>query len=213
MTWSMEDPFSVKVFSPILEPKFFLELLKQFPPIQELLPYCRVGYKYSVSDGKRGKNAFQGLIAGRPAWRQFYKSFVLEQDLLQLARRYFHILNGRRIKQRTEFSILPGDGGHITPHPDTEKKLVTAVVYFPDPDWQEEWGGEFAMVCPTGIVDLVGYPRVEFNDVVVVHKVPYRPNTVVFMERSEKSFHAVFPIKAPAGHDRKSITINFMGRP
>lgn len=208
--WSTIDPYIVRVFHPFLKLELFSELRSEFPDIRELRTRRGVGYKHGVSDGKRG--GFRELIEHRPSLAYFHNAIV-NRALLKFARRHFNVLRGASLKQRVELSLLPSNGGHVRPHPDMEKKLVTLVIYLADDDWNASWGGEFAMVKPLVPVDTGEGYRISFDDVVVVHKVPFKPNIAVFMERSPCSFHAVYPIRAPEGRHRKSITINFMGRP
>jgi hypothetical protein len=209
---NIANPYPVKVFHPILEDSLFRELRAEFPSPQDMPLMGGVGYKRSISDGKRG--GWDEMLQGRPAWASFYRDLIKTGVLLEFAKSQFDVLNvAGDIKQRVELSLMPSDGGNIEPHPDTAKKLVTLVIYLADDDWKPEWGGAFSMVIPQVKVDpKKGYPRIGFGDVTLAQEIPFRPNTAVFMERSERSFHAVYPLTAPAGRDRRSITVNFIGR-
>ena len=212
-TFATRNPYPVKVFHPILEESLFIDLRSQFPPAEEMPRLGGVGNKRSLSDGKRG--GFDRIRGSVPVWKTFHQNVFRSGALLDLAKQHFAILNkAEDIKQRMELSLMPADGGNISPHPDTAKKLVTVVIYLADDDWKQEWGGQFSMVIPQIPTDPTqGYPRIGFDQVKLAHAVPFRPNTAVIMERSEKSFHAVYPLKAPEGRDRRTITINFIGRP
>jgi len=58
---------------------------------------------------------------------------------------------------RFEFSVLPGDGGHILPHTDAPQKLVTLVIsMLGEGEWAESWGGGTEVLRARD-------PRVAFN--------------------------------------------------
>ncbi len=212
LTWSADNPYPVKVFHPFLSASLFAELRDQFPPRQEMKFLGGVGHKWTINNGKGGD--WDTLVEARPVWGRLFSDGIENRELLDFAKEHFSVLvRAPWVKQKIETSLMPAEGGNITPHPDNPKKLVTLVIYLADDDWQQEWGGQFAMVIPKVKVDPTqGYPRVRFSDAKVFHEVPFLPNTAVFMERTPQSFHAVFPMRAPEGRDRRTITVNFMGR-
>lgn len=207
--FSRESPYEVVALHPFLEPDFFRTLRDSFSEISDMRFLGAVGNKYSLSDGKRGN--FKEFAEHHKEWRDFSR-IVRHYTLRNYLKRFFPVLGQTKIKHKIELSALPGDGGHITPHPDTKKKIVTAVIYLADDDWKQEWGGDFCMVSPNiEVSDDEEYPRVNFEDVSLVDSVPFSPNVCVAMRRTPVSFHAVYPINAPADRLRRTITINFMG--
>lgn len=205
--WSITEPFAVKVFRPFLEDNVFNELRREFPSPELLALSTNVGYKRSASDAKRG-SAFFELAETRPAWRRF-RSAMLDGEFLRFLWPHFEALRKQAVvNQRIEMSLLPACGGCVFPHADAGKKIVTMVVYLADDDWHEKWGGGFAVLVPSGRFDR---GRIGFQDVSVFAEVPFRPNTAVVMEKSDRSFHAVYPVNAPPKRDRRTATINFIG--
>lgn len=112
---------------------------------------------------------------------------------------------------RFEFSVLPGDGGHILPHTDAPQKLVTLVIsMLDDGTWREEWGGGTEVLRPKD-------PRFAFNkmnrylafdEVEPVRCLPFQPNQCVVFVKTFNSLHAVSPVGGGSGVLRRTLTIN-----
>lgn len=112
---------------------------------------------------------------------------------------------------RFEFSVLPGDGGHILPHTDAPQKLVTLVIsMLDDSEWREEWGGGTEVLRPKD-------PKVAFNkmnrylafdEVEQVRCLPFQPNQCVVFVKTFNSLHAVSPVRGGSGVLRRTLTIN-----
>ena len=182
------------------------QLVKDFP-LSGLKPMPAVGNKLSLNNLS---SEFLNVIRSSEAWALFYnkamtKAFIKDfQDI-----EYFP--DPEYVK--FEFSILPGAGGFIHPHPDTPKKLSTIVLYITDEVWPTEYGG--GMQCYSHRTNPNGkftgtYNEVKFSDVDVLMTAQYRPNTIVGFVRTDNSLHGVPPINHPKGLPRRSVTINFI---
>ena len=84
-------------------------------------------------------------------------------------------------------------GYFLGPHTDLSTKLVVLLIYLAPNDRHEQLGTslyrpkEEGFTCP----DSAHYP---FEDFIRVKTVPYRPNTLLAFERSDRSFHGVEPL-------------------
>ena len=214
----LTKPFPVVVLKDVFEPEIYEELARTFPPAEALAPLDYVGEKLNLQDRYEG---FTAALADRPLWREFWE-FTQSR---QFRNAIFHhcadfeklLANIKfRFKEnpRFEFSGLPAEGGHINPHTDIPKKIITMVIYFPQPDWKEEWGGQFEVLRhrerPEDDLDRL-WPK--WDEVETVTAVPFRPNRLVIMRKTPNSLHGVRPIKGPAGIIRRTITINFFAKP
>jgi hypothetical protein len=104
---------------------------------------------------------------------------------------------------RFEFSSLPSDGGAIAPHRDIPSKILTIVV----PMTLEAvpgWGTD--ILEPLGPVGKdYETPRDAFR---TVSSFDYAPNTCGIFVKTADSWHAIGPLKGPAGCFRRTLTIN-----
>lgn len=112
---------------------------------------------------------------------------------------------------RFEFSVLPGDGGHILPHTDAPQKLVTLVISMLDgAEWKDEWGGGTEVLRPRD--SRVAFNKMNrylgFDEVEPVRSLPFQPNQCVVFVKTFNSLHAVSPVRGGAGVLRRTLTIN-----
>jgi len=202
LSLDLKDPFDVRVFDDFLQPGFYRVLRSTFPT-HGFRTLDRIGQKIHLN---RGHSEFDDFIQSNSIWRDFYEwceSGSLEavvRDSIEL---------GTVSSFRFEFSILPSDGGHIYPHPDTSKKRATVVFYFPPEGWQRSWGGGFEILRVLPTAKNPGKPS--WDEVETVTVVDFIPNRVVMMKRSSDSFHCVRPIGGPPGRQRRSVTVNLCG--
>ena len=111
---------------------------------------------------------------------------------------------------KVELSVLENGGG-LLPHPDTARKAMTAVLYLADPDWDPAWGGNFEVVRAKHRPDrdFTGM-NVPWDEVETVLSVPFVPERLCVMARTQNSLHGVRPLACPFGRRRRSITVNWM---
>lgn len=103
------------------------------------------------------------------------------RDLLSL-RRWSHVTNAvqfgtilqQRVEMQFEFSRLER-GSYIPPHTDDPKKLISLLLYFPDPNWQACYGGgtEFYRAKNPATEDNWDNRMVPFEDLVPFFKAPF----------------------------------------
>jgi len=133
------------------------------------------------------------------------------------------IASGRTIRHsptlsaRFEFSMLPADGGCIMPHTDNPEKIITLVVSMcGEGEWSDNYGGATDVLRPkdeTLSFDQLNDRALEFADMETLHSYPYVPNQVLMFVKTFNSWHAVEPMRGPAGNlMRKTLTINIEAR-
>lgn len=171
------NPFPIGVAQNVMDPKFYKDLVAQWPA-QELFQYKEsLGDKYSLSEVNNPKN-YHSFINSTPAYKKLHdwvKSDTFIYALVEyLATRnidlgYRKIPTANKIKSalrdirynkrwprfpsdlsaRFEFSMLPIDGGSIRPHTDAAQKIITVVLSIIDEDeWPSEVGGGTQIVWP-----------------------------------------------------------------
>jgi len=116
-----------------------------------------------------------------------------------------------RLSSRFEFSMMSAAGGHIVPHTDTPKKLVTLVLSLQQPgEWRPEWGGGTTVLRaldPKRSYNQLNH-QVEYQACEVLDEYPYRPNQCVVFVKTFNSLHGVDPMTGPREAMRRTITIN-----
>jgi hypothetical protein len=200
-------PFCVKYFDDVVAEPDWGRLILTFPPQESLTSLYAVGTKHRLCDRDEG---FAPYIKENPWWGEFFES--IRQSFAQVCTESLHMTLSAAKKSavRFEFSSLPGDGGGVYPHPDTAKKVATAVLYC-EPDWDPAWGGGFEALRHKTDPDADWTDlRPDWSEVETVLNVPVVPKRIVFMRRSNNSLHGVRPINAP--RPRRSVTINLIGK-
>ena len=151
------EPYPIGVVAPIMASDLYEQLADNFPPI-ELFDYMpEVGHKYTLSEKFNSAN-YHDYIAKTPAWRELHawiKSEAFFCSVIEMLRahdidlglgkarftgkgiwpwRLHELMKGRwprddlSFRTRFEFSMLPAEGGYVTPHTDTPRKIITLVV-------------------------------------------------------------------------------------
>ena len=108
-----------------------------------------------------------------------------------------------------EFSRLER-GSFVPPHTDDPKKLISLLLYFPDPKWQENYGGgtEFYRTKKRAMDNNWANREVQFKDLNPFFRAQFAPNRLVGFLKSNNSYHGVQPITCPEGMARNSLNIN-----
>jgi hypothetical protein len=170
-----------------------------------------------------------------PVWRDFMdflSSQVFLNDLYQFVRggliKSRGLLNSRPwceaaiyhpfmpivkqpVQMQFEFSRLPR-GSFVPPHTDAPDKLVSLLLYFPDPEWRENYGGNTDFYRPkrSDLEYNWDNRRVPVEELVPFHSSPFTPNRLVGFLKSRNSYHGVLPITCPDGMARNSLNINVL---
>ncbi|MGH8596871.1 MAG: hypothetical protein ACREXT_09465 [Gammaproteobacteria bacterium] len=125
--------------------------------------------------------------------------------------------HAQKLTTRFEFSMLPADGGRVIPHTDNPEKIVTLVVSMcREGEWSGNYGGGTDVVRPKDeslLFDQLNDRDLDFADVETVDSYSYLPNQVLMFVKTFNSWHAVEPMRGPAGGlMRKTLTINIEAR-
>ena len=121
-----------------------------------------------------------------------------------------HYLFSEPVKSTFQISVLPR-GKIVAPHRDAPRKLVSLLLYFADPDWQDEWGGGtdfYVPLEPERADEWAATDRVPFQAMKTVRSAAFKPNRLGGFVRSETSWHGVSPIACPLDRGRKALLVN-----
>jgi len=122
-----------------------------------------------------------------------------------------------KVRVHLEFSVL-GNGTSIPPHTDAPRKLLSLMLYFPDPGWPEDarGGTEFYAGKP-GVETERGWEtstktapldRRFFERHETIHTLPFVGNTLYGFVKTGLSWHGVPTFDIPDGMTRRSLNIN-----
>ena len=233
------EPFPIGVARPIMDDASYQNYLDRYPPI-ELFEYIpKVGNKYCLSE-KYNPDKYHEWIKSHDCWRDFHRwvkspdfVFLVLDELARRAvdlgfkrrsaaqmvqRRIRSLMAGRwwqgedRLSARFEFSMLPADGGSVTPHTDNPDKIITMVVSMARPgEWDPAYGGgtevnrhrrpELSFNRMNG--------KAEFEDMESLGVYEFEPNQCVVFVKTFNSWHCVRPMRGAGSNAmRRSLTIN-----
>jgi hypothetical protein len=234
------EPFPIGIASPVFEDSLYRELLNTYPPVEIFRHVPQYGEKYSLSE-KNNRPVYEQYVSRYPAWREFRRyvksrDFVfsiidalrqrgidlrLTRKNQSLGRRWLKLLGnvaqGRMpvtdppIYSRFEFSMLPANGGIVTPHTDAPRKFITLVVAMVGEDeWKDEYGGGTEMLKPRDIAKSYNYYNrsLPYDECETLKAFPFKPNQAVFFVKTFNSLHGVRELRGPAGTWRRTLTIN-----
>ncbi len=235
------EPYPIGVIKPLMDEAAYKEMVESYPPVDLFMHLPKVGHKYVLSEKFNGEN-YQRFILETPFWRRLHawiKSddfidtvdrMLCEQHIdLGLSRVHIsEVKKWRRIwkeikrgrfprippglRARFEFSMLPADGGHILPHTDAPKKLITLIVSaMQEGEWNPEFGGATEVNRTKDKDDAFNWlnKNVPFEKVEMLDRFDFAPNQCVAFIKTFNSLHCVRPMQGK-GSDvmRKTLTIN-----
>jgi hypothetical protein len=209
------DPFPIGFAPDVLEAGYYDELLATWPA-DHLFEYKPdLGNKYSLSEVNNA-DIYEAYIEQVEPWRQFHqmiKSVDFIENVLSTMRKHNIDLGyfAKQLSARFEFSMMSAAGGSIKPHTDAVNKLITLVLYMPQPgEWDKSYGGGTAMLRPKEITKNFNNINVQmnFDEVEHLHSYDYVPNGCLLFIKTFNSYHAVYPMRGPAHLMRRSLTIN-----
>jgi len=114
------------------------------------------------------------------------------------------------VRTTYQFSMLPS-GGVVVPHTDAPRKLVSLLLYFRDPGWQDAWGGGTEFYAPLDPARARGWgatDRIPFEEFKTLGVTDFVGNRLAGFVRSGVSYHGVRPPTCPADAARKALLIN-----
>jgi len=229
------DPFCFFYVDDYLPADLFQTLLADFPDDSHYAYNAegKKGFRSSVDP-----EAIDRFSDEHPAWRQLL-TFFLSDEFIADARETFaqdvrkaRGLTGRRpwyncthrkvpnnwlryqfqepVRATFEFSKLDRDAV-VVPHSDAPRKLMTLLLYFRDPQWQDGWGGDtefYAPIDPTRARSWSKTERIPFEEFKPIGSGDYVANRLAGFIRSDVSYHGVRPLACPPGSSRKALMIN-----
>jgi hypothetical protein len=232
------EPFPIGLARPIMDDDRYRTLLDAFPPLElfEYLP--KVGHKYSLSE-KFNPKQYRRWIEDHSVWRDFHRWIKSDEfvwgvlDLLKarhvdlgfkrlsragrLKRNLKNFVRGTwwkappELSARFEFSMLPADGGCVTPHTDNPDKIVTLVVSMVRPgEWDPAYGGGTEVnrhKRPELSFNRMNH-KADFEDMETLEVYEFEPNQCVLFVKTFNSWHCVRPMRGPKGVMRRTLTIN-----
>ncbi len=231
------DPYPIGLARGVFSPDFYAELVSTWPPTELFRYMPELGHKYSLSQYNNASR-YRAYLAAHPVWKEVYRYVKSRTFILQIMEMLYerHIdlgiggkhqaalrkgsnfmeqlklwVRSRGLSCRFEFSMLPAEGGHIKPHTDHPKKIVTLVVpVHADGEWQSSYGGGTDILRPKDITRNYNFMnrQMEFDEMETIGVFGYEPNQAVIFIKTFNSFHSVHPIQGPKGLMRKTLTIN-----
>lgn len=234
------DPYPIGLAKPLMAEEQYAKFLDAWPDTGLFKFMPKFGNKYSLS-GKFNGPEYHSFVRSQPLWRDFHRWIKSEAFIRQvletlksrnidlgfdtyptwkrrLDKGLRNALRGRlgglppRLTARFEFQMMPADGGHILPHTDTPRKIITMVVsMLREGEWPPEYGGGTDVNRPRDIRQ--NFNRVNrqaaFEDMEVVDTFHFTPNQAVIFIKTFNSWHSVRPMQGNGSKDlRKTLIIN-----
>ena len=235
------EPYPIGLIKPIMEQDLYDALVDTFPPIELFKYKPKFGTKYTLSEKFSPDNYHKFVTTSQP-WRDlhvwikseaFFRAVdgMLRAHYIDLGLRKAHFVSSsvwpwrlsefakghwprghRLLRSRFEFSMLPADGGCVTPHTDTPRKVITLVVpMVKEGEWDPSYGGGTEVNRAASHRHAFNQlnEQVPFEEVETLNTFEFGPNQCVIFARSFNSLHCVRPITAKGSKAmRRSITIN-----
>ena len=233
------DPFPIGVAQPVMDARTYRGFLDNYPPVDIFEYIPKVGNKYCLSE-KFNPNKYHEWIESHANWRELHrevksKDFIYGVfDLLQqrgidlgykpvskakrLHKTIRKLFTGRSWKGgdelscRFEFSMLPADGGFVSPHTDSMEKIVTMVMSMVDEgEWDPAVGGGTEVnrhLKPERSFNQFN-TRAGFDEMEKLDVFEFEPNQCVLFVKTFNSWHCVRPMEAKGSKAmRRSLTLN-----
>lgn len=203
MVARLAHPYNVLVLDGLIEPAHMAGLMGSWP--KGLIRHFDYpgGVKRNFNQSHQ---EFHSFVTGDQHWSRFWN------ETIPAIKRAADIAIGPMASSgiKMEFSELPNGGG-LLPHPDTARKVMTAIVYFTPDVWHPSWGGEFEVLRhKERPFDDFTNTLQRWEDVETVMAVPYVRGRVAIFHRCPWSLHGVRNVRCPAGFTRDSVTLNWL---
>jgi hypothetical protein len=103
--------------------------------------------------------------------------------------------------------MLPRDA-LLPAHTDSTDKILAFMLYFPQNDWDPDWGGGTQVYRPLNKKYNSNWSnsRIPRSETDLVFDTGFRPNRLFFFAKSANSWHGVKRITCPEGVLRRSFT-------
>jgi hypothetical protein len=220
-----QTPFPHGQFGRVFGPFDYADLVYHWPS-ESLFKTLTGAYRKLALSERCNPKEYGAFLIGAPHWRAFYKyvkSPAFVTQIFELLKKEARIaFPATTYSARFEFSSLPSEGGAIAPHRDIPSKILTIVA----PMTLEAvpgWGTDILeprLVCrrrdehieqsecrkePVQVGKDYETPLDAFS---TVTSFAYAPNTCGIFVKTENSWHAIGPLKGPAGAWRRTLTVN-----
>jgi hypothetical protein len=231
------EPYPICYAGDVFSASDYALLTATYPDVSAFAHMPKLGDKYSLSE-RNNPAQYKAFIASQPLWAKLHahfksKSFI-EETLEFLGRhnidlglgeyRFTNVAGAKRsgvvsrltgrpeLSARFEFSMMGGQGGHILPHTDDHRKLITLVFSMNKMgEWDDSWGGGTQVCWPKDRTKIYNHTNkyLEFGEVDVLKSFDFKPNQCILFIKTYNSWHQVAPIQAPVGSPlRKTLTVN-----
>lgn len=237
------DPFPIGVARPLMAPDLYAQLVESYPALELFQYFPKVGNKYVLSE-KFNSDNYDRFVGGTPIWQRLHawvKSDDFSYGVMRTLRGHgidlgyeAPVSSGKRLlkrakslakrritniepnlKARFEFSMLPANGGSVTPHTDEPSKIVTLVISMQrDGEWDPAFGGGTDVNRPKDERRLFNRMNAKgsFEEMEILDSFAYEPNQAVLFVKTFNSWHSVRPMTGTEGVMRKTLTINIEAR-
>ncbi len=234
------EPYPLAVLRPALDEALYNELAASFPNVAMFGKIPKYDYKLSLSE-KFNPSEYHNFIRGNETWQRFHAwvksddfirhtvDFLVRQNIdlgldeafetpsRRLSRVADSLLSGRlpnrrpRLRTRFEFSVLKADGGEVSPHTDTPKKIITLVLsMIRAGEWQPEFGGGLDVNRATDKAFAFNWKNqvVPWDKVEIIDTIPIVPNQCTVFVKTFNSLHSVRKMQQAGSNAlRKTVTI------
>ena len=235
------EPYPIGFIKPVLEEDFYGALVDSFPPLELFEFKPEFGNKYTLSE-KFHADQYHDYIAKHAPWRELHawvKSEAFFRSVDEMLRTNYIDLDIERahfagstvwawrlrelakarwprgdlaLRSRFEFSMLPADGGYVTPHTDTPRKIITLVVSMvKNGEWRPEFGGGTEVNRAKNIRYAFNLTNryMTFEEAEPLHAFEFGPNQCVVFVKTFNSLHCVRPMTVTGSEAmRRTLTIN-----
>lgn len=185
----------------------YAAMLAGWPP-EKLFMEMKGPYRKLALSERCNREQYAAFVSPHPVWRRYHdylKTETFRETVFGVFRQHGVLFPAGNYYARFEFSSLPADGGRIEPHRDIPSKVLTIVVPMTE-ETVPEWGTDILRPLPTHAV-LRDY-EVRRDAFETAASFDFVPNSFGLFAKTETSWHAIGPLKGPAGTWRRSLTIN-----
>jgi len=231
------EPFTVFSIEDYLPSDLYLKLLQNFPSKKFFLEKVAGNKLRFGSRTEPAASVFNDFCSKKPLWLKlvnFFKSEIFLDDLYQIMSKdliksrgklsgrswrtgnimkkgAFNGILKQRVKTTFEFSKLQRDAT-VKPHTDKPDKLVSLILYFPDPRWNDSYGGstEFYRPNSSSLENNWKNRTIAFKEVSSFTEASFKPNKLVGFLKTKNSYHGVQSINCPQEISRHSFQINII---
>ena len=202
-------------------PESVYRLLKLSVPDEAIL------FNYDVESNATDRRRREAFVAENPGWKALLDFFGSGPFLADVHRLIFPAAHdgvktwtpANQSEQSEAAAGVPvtvtfklsstGRGEWVQPHTDNSQKILSILLYFPDDDWQESYGGGTDVYEPKQALLKRNWHNIEapFEWMRHRHTFSFAPNRLVFLLKTANSWHGVSPVMCPPGMRRRTMLV------